>query len=189
MNSDDSSSSPTRDHSLAGPESRALPRPGLRISREQRERIEAVLTQADPRSRRSWTSPAPPSGSPPVPEGPDSEIGPYHLLQRLGEGGFGVVYEAEQREPVVPPGGPQGDQARDGLRERDRPLRGGAPGPGHDGSPQHRAGHRRRRHPGGPPVLRDGAGEGRPDSSASATSRSTTPACSASPSFSTSARP
>lgn len=38
--------------------------------------------------------------APAISEGPGSEIGPYRLLERLGEGAFGVVYMAEQREPV-----------------------------------------------------------------------------------------
>ena len=36
----------------------------------------------------------------PVTEGPGSVIGRYKLLERIGEGGFGVVYMAEQQEPV-----------------------------------------------------------------------------------------
>jgi WD40 repeat protein/serine/threonine protein kinase len=36
----------------------------------------------------------------PVSEGPGNVIGPYKLLQQIGEGGFGVVYMAEQQEPV-----------------------------------------------------------------------------------------
>ncbi len=36
----------------------------------------------------------------PIIEGPGSVIGRYKLLQQIGEGGFGVVYMAEQREPV-----------------------------------------------------------------------------------------
>jgi serine/threonine protein kinase len=33
-------------------------------------------------------------------EGPGSRIGPYKLLQLIGEGGFGSVYMAEQEEPI-----------------------------------------------------------------------------------------
>ena len=33
-------------------------------------------------------------------EKPGAEIGPYKLLQNVGEGGMGVVYMAEQTEPV-----------------------------------------------------------------------------------------
>ncbi len=35
-----------------------------------------------------------------VAEGPGSVIGSYKLLQQIGEGGMGVVYMAEQQQPV-----------------------------------------------------------------------------------------
>ena len=36
----------------------------------------------------------------PIAERPGTQIGPYKLLQEIGEGGLGVVYLAEQQEPV-----------------------------------------------------------------------------------------
>src|SRR5262249_21362235 len=36
----------------------------------------------------------------PLAEGPGTRVGPYKLLQQIGEGGMGVVYMAEQEQPV-----------------------------------------------------------------------------------------
>ena len=40
------------------------------------------------------------SAFPPVSEAAGTQIGPYKLLQQIGEGGMGVVYMAEQQKPV-----------------------------------------------------------------------------------------
>ena len=37
---------------------------------------------------------------PHISEGPGNVIGPYKLLQQIGEGGMGVVFMAEQTEPI-----------------------------------------------------------------------------------------
>src|SRR5262249_15854261 len=33
-------------------------------------------------------------------EGPGTRVGPYKLIEQIGEGGFGVVFMAEQQHPV-----------------------------------------------------------------------------------------
>src|SRR5437867_4355230 len=45
-------------------------------------------------------TPQAPQVSPPISERPGDNIGRYKLLQQIGEGGCGVVYMAEQTEPV-----------------------------------------------------------------------------------------
>jgi WD40 repeat protein/serine/threonine protein kinase len=55
---------------------------------------EFTLTGGDFGSQRSSS----PAGV--ILEGPGTQVGSYKLLERLGEGGFGVVYRAEQKQPV-----------------------------------------------------------------------------------------
>jgi len=68
-----------------------------------RRRVERLL-DAQPKVGRFLDSPAggPTVTLPPpqVMEGPGTVIGPYKLLEQIGEGGMGIVYMAEQTEPV-----------------------------------------------------------------------------------------
>jgi eukaryotic-like serine/threonine-protein kinase len=95
-------------------------------------------------------------------------IGRYKLLQQIGEGGWGVVFMAEQDEPVrrkvalkvVKPGM---DTKNVIARFEAEPLRGGAAGPGTDGPSEYRSCPRCRRHGKRPALLRHGVGPGHQD--------------------------
>ncbi len=72
---------------------------------EQRGRVERLLRALEDAGSFLESPAANPSDEDPtiaqlIGEGPGTIIGPYKLLQKIGEGGFGVVYMAEQREPV-----------------------------------------------------------------------------------------
>jgi serine/threonine protein kinase/WD40 repeat protein len=65
-----------------------------------RRRVEALLrAHAEPDEILDRPLTPTVDETPPA-EGPGSCIGPYKLLQQIGEGGMGVVYMAEQEEPV-----------------------------------------------------------------------------------------
>ena len=72
-----------------------------------RQRVEALLKSAGDSNQPFMSSPALPEGPAgtvivPVTEKAGDKIGRYKLLQQIGEGGCGVVYMAEQSEPVLP---------------------------------------------------------------------------------------
>ncbi len=84
---------------------------GLRVEvesllREHEEagRFLAAPTIDLPRSPSAADAPtmlgAMPTMAVPLREGPGARIGPYKILQSIGEGGFGTVFMAQQEQPV-----------------------------------------------------------------------------------------
>ncbi len=75
--------------------------------RSLRQRLEALLAAREPAEKQP-TSPSEPTGSSltldlaefALEEGVGQTLGRYKLLEKIGEGGYGVVYVAEQEEPV-----------------------------------------------------------------------------------------
>jgi WD40 repeat protein/serine/threonine protein kinase len=71
---------------------RACPEPELRVEVESllaaHEHPDSILQEKTVRVAT------------PLSEGPGTQIGKFKILEQIGEGGFGVVYMAEQKEPV-----------------------------------------------------------------------------------------
>src|SRR5262245_5186610 len=71
---------------------------------ERRARVEALLRAHEAAGNFLQGNQAPPKVAAtidnPITERPGTVIGPYKLLEQIGEGGFGVVFMAEQTAPV-----------------------------------------------------------------------------------------
>ncbi len=138
-----------------------------------RQRVEALLRQ-HLESKGMLDAPPPglvaTIGLPTITEQPGTVIGPYKLLQQIGEGGMGVVFMAEQTEPIqrtvalkiIKPGMDtrqviaRFEAERQALAMMDHPNIAKVLDAGTTDS--------------GPAVLRDGAGERRRQSPSTATS-------------------
>src|SRR5262249_53876610 len=69
-------------------------------NRELRAEVESLLQAHDARAVFLRDRVDRPPGYEPLAERPGSVIGPFKLLEQIGEGGFGVVFLAEQTQPV-----------------------------------------------------------------------------------------
>ncbi len=167
----------------AGPERAAYLDGACRDNATLRHQVESLLQAHDEaggflESPATTPADAPPAGEeapeddgdptasvhpPELAEGPGTKIGPYKLLQKIGEGGMGAVFMAEQEKPVrrkvalkvIKAGMDTGqviarfEAERQALAIMDHPNIARVLDVG--------------RHGNRPPLLRDGAGQGRAD--------------------------
>ena len=152
--------SPTMSAALPG---RGLRRRSQTCGHGSNELLDAHRELGSFLDSRRTRSMRPRSIEPPITERPGTVIGPYKLLQQIGEGGMGVVFMAEQTEPVqrtvalkiIKPGMDtrqviaRFEAERQALAMMDHPNIAKVLDAGHD---RHR-----------PALLRDGAGQRRAD--------------------------
>jgi serine/threonine protein kinase len=67
---------------------------------ELQGRVEALLRVHEEERTLPQEPAIEPVFRPEIAEGPGRQIGPYKLVEQIGEGGFGVVFMAEQQRPV-----------------------------------------------------------------------------------------
>jgi serine/threonine protein kinase/tetratricopeptide (TPR) repeat protein len=67
---------------------------------DPRSSMDSADSASEPLASTILGGGGPSAGTGPLREQVGSVIGPYKLLQQLGEGGFGIVYMAEQEKPV-----------------------------------------------------------------------------------------
>src|SRR5580704_541946 len=78
----------------------AVPRPGNVSTKAFAPTADDPGIGADAPFRAASTLPPRPGPPPLSAEEPGTRIGPYKLLQKIGEGGMGAVYMAEQEQPI-----------------------------------------------------------------------------------------
>jgi hypothetical protein len=87
----------------SGPQRAAYLDEACGTNAELRQHVERLLA-AHPRAASFLNAPVSglvaPSAEAPIPEQPGTVIGPYKLMEQIGEGGMGLVFVADQQQPV-----------------------------------------------------------------------------------------